>query len=93
MTQHYAAPDDRRVHAVLVGPIRKDMTLSDGTVVDVRPDVVFVESLEHAHELAHLVGEHYAANGHPFHDDGDPFVHDVELSKSNLAAHPLNREV
>lgn len=63
-------------HAVLVGPIRTDLTLSDGTVVDVRPDVVYVDTPEQAAEVAFLVGEHYARRGHPGHDDGDPFVHE-----------------
>lgn len=63
-------------HAVLTGPIKTDLTLSDGTVVDVRPELVFVDSPEQARELADLIGEHYAANGHPDHDSGDPFRHD-----------------
>lgn len=79
-------------HAVLTGPIKTSLTLSDGTVVDVRPYRVFVDTLDQAHELAHLISQHYAAHGHPDHDAGDPFVYDVETSRANLSRHPLNRQ-
>jgi hypothetical protein len=64
-------------HAVLTGPIRTTLTLSDGTVVDVRPDLVYVDTVEQAAELAHLIGLHYADRGHPHHDDDAPFVYDA----------------
>lgn len=62
-------------HAVLVGPIKREFTLSDGTVVDTRPDVVYLDTPEQAAELADLVGQHYETNGHPDHDDETPFVY------------------
>lgn len=52
-------------HAVLVGPIQANLTLADGTVVDAYPPVVYVDTYEQAQEVAHLVGQHYADNGHP----------------------------
>lgn len=74
-------------HAVIVGPIRTDLTLSDGTVVDVRPDVVYVDSPEQAAEVAFLVGEHYARRGHPMLDDGDEFVHEpTPVTETHFAA-------
>lgn len=66
------------VHAVATGPIRKaEVELSDGTVVDCRPDYVYVDSLEKAKELAHLIALHYVANGHPDHDSDNPFVYNA----------------
>lgn len=72
-------------HAVLTGPIKGTVTLEDGTVVDVKPDVVFVDTPEQAAEVATLIGERYAREGHPAHEYGDEFVHDAELSEHNLA--------
>lgn len=66
----FVAPDK---HAVIVGPIRKEFTLSDGTVVDTRPDVVMLDSPEQAAELAHLIGQHFETYGHPHHDYDEPF--------------------
>jgi hypothetical protein len=63
-------------HVVLTGPIRTDITLDDGTVVDVRPDAVHCESQEQAIELAQKISEHYEEHGHPSHDSGDEFVYD-----------------
>ena len=74
-------------HAVMTGPIRGSVTLADGTVVDCRPDVVYVDTLEQAQELAGLIGDHYADRGHPLHDDGDAFVHDRKQSEKSFAAH------
>ncbi len=65
-------------HVVLVGPIRGDVTLADGTVVDVRPDPVYVDSAEKAAEVAHLVAQRYVAEGHPSHDPGEAFVYNQE---------------
>lgn len=62
-------------HAVITGPIRGSVFLADGTEVDVRPDVVFVDTPEAAAEVAHLIGERHAADGHPGHDADQPFVH------------------
>lgn len=66
-------------HAVLTGPIRGTVTLADGTEVDVRPGVVMVDTPEQAAEVAHLIGERYAAEGHPMHNPGDPFVHNAPV--------------
>lgn len=52
-------------HLLGTGPIQADLTTSDGTVYDVRPEVIEVASKDHADELAHLIGLHYQANGHP----------------------------
>lgn len=78
MTNPVVAPDK---HLVLVGPIRTDITLDDGTVIDVRPNVVPVDTLKQAAELAHKVGEHYAKHGHPHHDSGEKFVHTHKVGK------------
>ncbi len=71
-------------HAVITGAIRGEVTLDDGTVVDVRPGVVFVETAEQAAEVATKVGERYEAEGHPEHDPGEEFVVDKDLSATNL---------
>jgi hypothetical protein len=63
-------------HIVLTGPIRGTVTLADGTVVDVRPDAVQVDSPEQAAEVAHLISQRYAAEGHPLHDPETPFTYD-----------------
>lgn len=34
----------------------------------------------HAEEVAHLIGDRYAAEGHPDHTDDNPFVHDRATS-------------
>ena len=59
---HYHAPDE---HVVYVG---RDITgqVKVGTkTYDLSEDVVVADSAEHAAEIAHAVGEHLAANGHP----------------------------
>lgn len=65
------------MHAVFTGPIRTDLTLSDGQVIDVRPDIVYLDTPEQAAELAQLIGDYYAEKGHPAHDDDAPFIHDT----------------
>jgi hypothetical protein len=52
-------------HVVLTGPITGTVELSDGTVVDVSPVIVEVSSQDEANELADLIGQRYAAEGHP----------------------------
>lgn len=52
-------------HAVLTGPITGTITLEDGTVVDVSPQIIEVATPEQAAEVADLIGRSYAANGHP----------------------------
>lgn len=51
-------------HIVLTGPIQGEVTTADGTTYDVSPTAVAVAP-EHAAEVADLIGQHYAANGHP----------------------------
>lgn len=63
-------------HALYTGPIRRVLTLADGTEVDVRPDVVLLDTPEQVAEVADLIGRHYAERGHPHHDDV-PFVYDT----------------
>jgi hypothetical protein len=62
-------------HVLLTGPIKGTVTLADGTVYDVSPDVVEIDPA-HAGELGHLIGLHYEDNGHPEHDAEVPFVHE-----------------
>ena len=52
-------------HAVVTGPITGTVTLSDGRVVDVTPEVVYVEDQATAVAVAHAIGLHHAAHGHP----------------------------
>lgn len=69
---HYIAEKGERV--VITGPIVAALTVSDGTVYDVSDPVVAVAD-EHHDELVEAIGDHYEANGHPAHDDANPFVH------------------
>jgi predicted transcriptional regulator of viral defense system len=62
-------------HAVLTGPIKGTVTLADGTAVDVKPDVVYVDTPEQAAEVADLIGKRYEVEGHPAHDFGDTFTY------------------
>jgi hypothetical protein len=52
-------------HVVLTGPIQGTVTMADGTVVDVSAPIIEVPSPEHADEIADLIGQRYAAEGHP----------------------------
>lgn len=61
-------------HVILTGPIQGSLTLEDGTEYDVSDAVVEIDPA-HADELAHLIGQHYAENGHP-EVDGD-FTYDA----------------
>lgn len=78
-------PDINGTHAVLTGPIKGAVTLADGREVDVTQNVVLVNSVEEAEEVAFLVGERYAAEGHPDDIERDgkgglvqrPFEHSV----------------
>lgn len=51
-------------HVLLTGPIKGTVMLDDGTVVDVSAPVISVTD-EQAVEIAHKIGERYAAEGHP----------------------------
>jgi len=52
-------------HVVLTGPIKGRVTLEDGTVYDVSPEVIEVPDQAHAAEVAHLIGLRHAEDGHP----------------------------
>lgn len=56
-------------HVVMTGPIRGVVQLADGSQVDVTPIAVDAESQEHAAEIVHAIGQHWAKHGHP--DDYD----------------------
>lgn len=62
-------------HAVMTGPVQGQVTLADGTVVDVSPGVVLVDTPEQAAEVADLIGKRYQSEGHPSHDADRPFVY------------------
>lgn len=51
-------------HVVLTGPITGTVTTDDGTTYDVSAVAVEVPD-EHAAEVAHLIGQRYADEGHP----------------------------
>lgn len=58
------------------GPITNEtITTADGTTYEVSPDWIEVESLEHGHELNHKIGLLHEVNGHPKHDEDEPFFH------------------
>lgn len=65
-------------HVVYTGPIRGSVETSDGTVYEVGPDYIEVESLEHAGEVAHAIAVRHEEEGtHPLHQaaDAEPFFH------------------
>jgi hypothetical protein len=68
-------------HAVLTGPIRGTVVLADGTVVDVSPDIIEVDTIEQAKEISHHIGLRHEAEGHPGHTPSvtnpfpEPFAH------------------
>lgn len=49
---------------VIPGPITGEIETSDGTTYDVSPEIFEVD-LAHVEEVAELIGERYAAEGHP----------------------------
>lgn len=55
-------------HAVLTGNTRRfgnQVQLADGRVVDTAPEIVYLDSLEDAAEVAHQIGLGHAEHGHP----------------------------
>lgn len=60
-------------HVVFTGPITGTVQCADGTVYDVSAPWVEVNPA-HADEVAHLIGQHYATEGHPMVPEG--FVYD-----------------
>lgn len=77
-------------HLVLTGPIRGEVTTEDGTTYDVNGVATAVDP-KHAEEVAHLVGLRYAAEGHPNHDPGHPFVYEPPKEFASYTAHKNNR--
>lgn len=51
-------------HLLFTGPIVGELTTADGTTYDVSPAAIEIDPV-HADELAHLIGLHWQANGHP----------------------------
>ncbi len=78
---HYIADEGETVF--MPGPVRGEITLSDGTVVDVTPEAIVLPMEQHA-EAAQLVADRYETEGHPDHLYGDAFVHDTDQSAANL---------
>lgn len=67
--------DDPTKRLVYTGPyIFGPVTLPDGTVYDVSPVIIEVDA---GHELlvSDAIGARHQADGHPLHDDDQPFVH------------------
>lgn len=52
-------------HVVYTGPVRGPVVCADGTVYETSPDVIEVQSPEHAAEVAHLIAMRHVADGHP----------------------------
>lgn len=50
-------------HVVITGPIRATVVTADGTTYDATTPVIEVNP-DHAEEVAHLIGLHYATEGH-----------------------------
>lgn len=61
-------------HVIMTGKIEGSVTLEDGTVVDVTPGFIEVPASqpEKAAEIADLIGQRYAAEGHPDDYEIDP---------------------
>jgi hypothetical protein len=62
-------------HVVFTGPIKGNVTLPDGTVVDVNAHYIEVDDASVAAEVAHAIGVRYETEGHPDQEPGDPFVY------------------
>lgn len=97
MTEHVEA-----AHVVLTGPIKGRLILADGTPYDVNAYAVPVASPEHAAELAHLIGLHYEAEGHPDDQEFDeesglmvqrPFVYERPAEFKGYQPHADNRRL
>jgi hypothetical protein len=62
-------------HVVITGPITGTVTTADGTTYDVSADQIQVAE-QHRQEVADLIGDRYANEGHPTHMYTDvPFEH------------------
>lgn len=70
---HFIAEPDE--HVVITGPyINGDVTLPDGTVVDVTDMAIVADSPQQALAISDAIGERFAAEGHPRHEPDVPFV-------------------
>lgn len=69
---HYHSDTDAPL--VVTGPISGPVTLPDGSVYDVTPEVIEAWP---GHELAisDAIGARHEAEGHPEHGPDEPFVH------------------
>jgi hypothetical protein len=67
----YVNPDG---HLVITGPITGEVTLADGSTVNVTPDVIEADSPEHALAVSDAIGRHYETYSHPLHDGDQPFT-------------------
>src|SRR4051812_2728903 len=83
----YIAEGDE--HAVLTGPIVGDVTLQDGTRYNVSDYAIGVQP-EHADEVRHLIAERFLAEGHPHHNDENPFAHTPLERFADYTPHPDN---
>ncbi len=73
-------------HVVFTGPHIQGHVMVDGEKVNVTPEFIEADSQEHAIKIANAIGEHFALNGHPLHDDDNPFVHvPLELPAETVA--------
>jgi hypothetical protein len=58
-------------HVILTGPIQGSVELADGTVIDVSAPFIEVDD-DQAAEVADLIGQRYAEEGHPDLVENDP---------------------
>jgi hypothetical protein len=75
-------------HVVLTGPISGTVTTEDGTTYDIGPDLIEVASPQHALEVSDLIGQRHEADGHPLHNDENPFVHTPSALTHNTDGTP-----
>lgn len=77
-TPHYLIRSDNPdAHILFVGPhITGEVTLKDGTTVDVTPLAIEVKDEKQALAVDAAIGASYEAQGHPMHGAGEAgFVH------------------
>lgn len=73
--QYHIYSDDPTKAIVLTGPyIEGDVSLPDGTTVDVTPLFIEVEP-EQALAVSDAIGKRFEEEGHPLLDAATPFVH------------------
>ena len=68
-------PPDPDRPVVFTGPIKGEITLTDGSTYNVSDDYVEADSHEAAGELSHYIGLRHESEGHPGHTEDEPFVH------------------